>query len=167
MMMPSRLLLRGGLVTVAIFLVVGLMASGVLTQGSVRDFAKLDVCRLVPGESVAKALGGKFVESRPFADKSSSRCAYFVIPAGSDKRLGYVVWLQPAGDFEELRRYIEEPTTPVAGLGDGAYEFQDKGDGRFKINVLKRGDVMFQATAESAEAARKVAAAVAAQLGKR
>jgi hypothetical protein len=151
-------------VTAAILLFVGLTVPVVFPQGPARDFAKLDVCQLVPGESIAKALGGKLVESRPFADKSFSRCTYFIVPAGTDKRLGYAVWLHPAGDFEELRQYIEEPTTPVAGLGDGAYQFQDKGDGRFKINVLKRGDVMFQATAESAEAARKVAAAVAAQL---
>lgn len=65
--------------------------------------------------------------------------------------------------------------------------FQDKGDGRFKINVLKRGDLMFQAsgesltvlleagpavprpadgTAPSAASARKLADAVAAHLWK-
>jgi hypothetical protein len=74
--------------------------------------------------------------------------------------------MQPPEDFEELKKSIEEPRTTLTGLGDGAYMFHDKGDGRFKINVLKRGDLMFQATGETAESARKVADAVVAQLWK-
>jgi hypothetical protein len=44
----------------------------------------------------------------------------------------------------------------VSRLGDAAYVFQDD-DRRFKLNVLKRGDLMFQATADTRESARKVA----------
>jgi hypothetical protein len=60
--------------------------------------------------------------------------------------------VQPAEDFAELKKYIESPTTALTG--DGAYRFQDNGDKRFKVNVLKKGDLMFQATADSAESAR-------------
>ncbi len=81
--------------------------------------------------------------------------------------MGYVVYLQPAEDFEGLKKYIEDPITPIAGLGDGAYMFHDTGDGRFKIHVLKRGDVMVEANAESAASARKVADAVVAVLWKK
>jgi hypothetical protein len=129
-----------------------------------RDYQTFDVCQAVPGETIARALGGKLVQARPFHDKSFGRCTYFVIPQGADKQLGYAVWMSPPQDFEELKKHIEEPRTTLTGLGDGAYMFQDKGDGRFKVYVLKRGDLMFQATAESAESARKVAAAVVARL---
>jgi hypothetical protein len=129
-----------------------------------RDYATLNVCEAVPGDVVARALGGKLAEVRHFSDKAFSRCTYFIVPSGSDKRLGYVVWMQPATDFEELKKSTAETITVVPGLGDAAYFFQDKGDGRFKINVLKRGDLMFQATANTAESARKIADAVAAHV---
>jgi hypothetical protein len=79
---------------------------------------------------------------------------------------GSVVWIQSAEDFEELKKYIDKPITPVSGLGDAAYVFQDD-DRRFKINVLKRGDLMFQATADTAESARKVADTVLAIVSKK
>lgn len=132
-----------------------------------RDYTKFNVCEAVPGEAVARAVGATLVETRPFFDKSFSRCTYIVMPPGSTQRAGYTVWMQPAEDFEELKKYIEEPITPVSGLGDGAYWFKDKGDNRFKIHVLKRGDLMFQATGESAASARKVAEAVVAVLWKK
>jgi len=129
-----------------------------------RDYETFNVCQAVPGETIARALGGKLVQTRPFYDKSFSRCTYFVVPPGKDAQLGYAVWVSPPEDFEELKKHIEEPRTALTGLGDGAYMYRDKGDNRFKIYVLKRGDLMFQATAESAESARKVADAAAASL---
>ncbi len=132
-----------------------------------RDYATLNVCEVVPGEAIARALGGTLAEARPFGDKSFSRCTYFVVPSGTSLRMGYVVYLQPPDDFEGLKQYIEDPITPISGLGDGAYIFHDSGDGRFKINVLKRGDVMIEATGDSAASARKVADAVVAVLWKK
>jgi hypothetical protein len=129
-----------------------------------RDYATFNVCQAVPGDTIARALGGRLVQTRPSYDKSFSRCTYFIVPPGKDTQLGYVVWVQPPEDFEELKKHIEEPRTALTGLGDGAYMFRDKGDDRFKINVLKRGDLMFQATADSPESARKIADAVAARL---
>lgn len=131
-----------------------------------RDYETFNVCQAMPGETIARAVGGKLAEARPFGDKSFSRCTYFVVLPATGQRLGYVVWMQPPEDFEELKKSIEEPRTTLTGLGDGAYMFHDKGDGRFKINVLKRGDLMFQATGETAESARKVADAVVTHLWK-
>ena len=131
-----------------------------------RELATLNVCQLVPGEDIARALGGKLADARAFSDKALSRCTYFIVPPGSEKPRGYVVWMQPPEDFEGLKQDIAEPRTSITGLGDGAYMFRDAGDGRFKINVLKRGDVMIQVTGESADSARKVADAVVARLGK-
>jgi hypothetical protein len=160
-------------VTAALLLV---LAAGLADAGSsgtnsaaaqrARDYATLDVCQIVSGDAIARAVGGKLTGTRSFKDKSFSRCAYFVVLPG-DKQTAYRVWLQPPEDFEDLKKYTDSPFAPVAGLGDGAWMFQDKGDGLFKINVLKRGDVMFQATADSAESARKVADAVVSQLWKK
>lgn len=132
-----------------------------------RDYRTLNVCQLVPGDHVARALGGKLSEQRPTYDTASSRCTYLIVPPGSAKPLGYVVWIQPAGDFQELKQFLDDPFTSVTGLGDDAYMFRDAGDGRFKINVLKRGDVMFQATGDSAATARQVADAVVSILWKK
>lgn len=132
-----------------------------------RDYTKLNVCQLVPGDHVARALGGQLSEQRPAYDKAFSRCTYLIVLPGSAKPLGYVVWIQPPGDFQELKQFIDEPLTSVSGLGDDAYAFRDAGDGRFKINVLKRGDLMFQATGDSALAARQVADAVVSVLWKK
>lgn len=131
-----------------------------------RDYLTFNVCQAVPGETIARAVGGKLAGMRPTFDKSSSRCRYTIDLPGTGKQAGYIVWIQRPEDFEDLKQYIEEPRTTLTGLGDGAYMFHDKGDGRFKINVLKRGDLMFQATGDSAESARKVADAVAAHLWK-
>jgi hypothetical protein len=74
--------------------------------------------------------------------------------------------MQQPEDFEDLKKFISDAITAVTGLGNGAYLFRDKSDGRFKIHVLKRGDLMFEATGDSAESARKVADAVVGQLWK-
>lgn len=158
---PNLILLGGALLTSAHY------TSGQPGRPPQRDYVTFNVCQVVPGEAIARALGGKLVQVRPFGDKSFSRCTYFVLPPGSSQQLGYVVYVQPPDDFEELKKYIEAPITAVAGLGDGAYMFHDPGDDRFKINVLKRGDLMFEATGESAATARKVADAVAALLWKK
>lgn len=131
-----------------------------------RDFSKTNVCELVSGAVVAKAMNGTLAESRPFFNKTLSRCTYFVVADGKTSRDAFVVWIQAPEDFEELKQFIESPQTAVTGLGDGAYLFQDKGDGRFKITVLKKGDLMFQATADSAESARTLADAVVTELWK-
>lgn len=131
------------------------------------EWAKIDVCTMVPGDDVARALGARLVEARPFADRNWSRCTYLVVPPGSDARTGYVVWMQSAEEFEGIKAYIEEPIASIPDLGDAAYGFRDRGDGRYKIYVLKRGDLSFQATGESDAAARKVAEAVVGVLWKK
>jgi hypothetical protein len=129
-----------------------------------RDFATIDACRVVPGSVVAQALGGTLVKATPFATSTFSRCTYVIAAAGTKAQAGYAVWLQAAADFDELRQYSDRPLTDLTGLGERAYLFHDKGDGRFKINVVKRRDLMFQVTGDTADSARTVAAAVAAHL---
>jgi hypothetical protein len=128
-----------------------------------RDFAKIDACQVVPGDVVARAIGGKLVSTAPTAAKSFSRCRYTILPAGGATPAGYLVWLQAASDFDELKSLADKPVSELTGLGDSAFLFRDD-DGRFKIDVVKRGDLMFQATGATAESARKVADAVASHL---
>lgn len=132
-----------------------------------RDWTTFNVCQLVPGEAVAKAVAAKLNEVRPFFDKTFSRCTYLVTLTATNKPAGYVLWMQPEADFEDLKKETQAPLTPLTGLGDGAYIFQDKGDGRFKLRVLKRGDLTFEATGDSAESARKVAQVAVAYLWKK
>jgi hypothetical protein len=125
-----------------------------------RDYTKYNVCEAVPGDAIARAFNAKLSGTRPTFDKNWSRCAYFLTSAEGNQPRGYVVWISPVADFEEMKQYIEEKITRVAGLGDGAYIYRDKGDGRFKMYVLLRGVQTIQATGETAESARKVAETV-------
>jgi hypothetical protein len=154
-------------VTVAGFLIaaVATFAVPVMFAVQTREYTTFNVCEFIPGEAIARAVGGRLTQSRPTFDKNWSRCAYSVTDA-TGKPNGYVVWIQPAEDFEELKKHIEQAITTVSGLGDAAYVFQDD-DRRFKLNVLKRGDLMFQATADTQEAARKVADTVLAIVSKK
>ena len=144
---------------------VAAFAVPVMFARQTRDYTKLNVCEFIPGDAIARSVGATLTQSRPTFDKNWSRCAYYVIDANG-KPSGYVVWIQPAEDFEELKKHIERPITPVSGLGDAASVFQDD-DRRFKLNVLKRGDLMFQATADTQESARKVADTVLAIVSKK
>ena len=153
--------------TVAGFLIaaVAAFAVPVMSAHQTRDYTKFNVCEFIRGDAIAQSVGAKLTQSRPTFDKNWSRCTYYVTDA-KGKPNGYVVWIQPAEDFEELKKHIEQPIAAVSGLGDAAYMFQDD-DRRFKLNVLKRGDLMFQATADTKESARKVAETVLAILSKK
>ena len=152
---------------VAEFLIaaVAAFAVPVMSAHQTRDYTTFNVCELIPGDAIARSVGAKLTQSRPTFDKNWSRCAYYVTDANG-KPNGYVVWIQPAEDLEELKKHIEQPIVPVSGLGDAAYVFQDD-DRRFKLNVLKRGDFMFQATADTQDSARKVAETVLAIVPKK
>jgi hypothetical protein len=75
--------------------------SGATIAGSVpmqprRDYSTLDVCQFLPGDVIARALGGKLSGTRGMKDKAFSRCTYTIVPPGSDKLSGY-------GDLDNLR----------------------------------------------------------------
>ena len=146
------------------------VSAGTAAAQTPRDLKTMNVCQVVPGDAVATAVGGKLAETRPFTPKppTFTRCTYFVDVPGTARsnRKGYTLWLYPPADFEELRKYTDGKITEVPGLADGACEFHDPGDGRFKIPVLKRGDVGVEATADTADAARKVAGVAVAWLAK-
>ena len=134
---------------------------GTVSAQAGRDLKTIDVCKVIDGGAVAAAVGGTLAEVRPFNPKDGTlaRCAYLVdVPKqGTPERKGYTVWVYPPSEFVGLRKYTEEKTTELPGIGDGAYWFQDAGDGRFKVRALKGGDVTIETTADSMDAARKIA----------
>jgi len=137
---------------------------GVTASGQPRhDFATLDVCEMVPSAVVERTVNGRVQSTRRFNDKEFGRCTYVAVLPGSNEPHGYVLWVQAASDFEELRKVTSAAVTDIAGLGDAAYTFRDE-DGRFKVNVVKKNDLMFQATADTDNGARRLAEAVAAHL---
>jgi len=146
------------------------VSAGTAAAQTPRDLKTMNVCQVVPGDAVAAAVGGKLAETRPFTPQNPTftRCTYLVdVPvAGRSTRNGYTLWFYPPADFEELRKFTEGTITAVPGLADDAYEFLDPGDGRFKIRVLRRGDLTVEATAGTADAARKIAGVAVAWLAK-
>jgi hypothetical protein len=149
------------------------IAAAALASASVqvrpsRDYTQYNVCEVIPADTIRRAVGDvALVSARPTFDKKWSRCAYAFTTGAPNKNQLYTVWLSPAADFEEMKAYIDEKITAVARLGDGAYIYQDRGDGRFKLYVLMRGDQTIQATGDSPDSARKVAEAVLAILRKK
>ena len=58
-----------------------------------------DVCQLVPGDAVARAVAATLNQTRPFYDKTFSRCTYLVTITATNKPAGYAVWMSPEADF--------------------------------------------------------------------
>jgi hypothetical protein len=159
-----------GAKTVVFAVALAAAATGVSWAQGGRSLQALDVCKVVPGESIAVAVGGKLGEARPFisAESELTRCTYLVDVPAPEKvaRKAFVIWLYPPADFVELRGTTEGRITDIRGLGDEAYGFQDPGDGRSKVRVLRRGDVTIEATADTQDAARKIAGVALASLAR-
>ena len=69
--------------TVAGFLIaaVPVLAVPVMLAAQTRDYTKFNVCEFIPGDAIARSVGGKLTQSRPTFDKNWSRCAYYVTDA--------------------------------------------------------------------------------------
>ncbi len=125
-----------------------------------KDVTTADVCAVIPGAEVAKALGGTLSEAllvRPGGDHA--RCRYAVeTEAEAGGPTVVLVWLHAAGDFDDLRAAFEDPVTPVEGLGDAAFVAVDPGSARHDLFVLLRGVAAVEVTAPTAAGVRAVAA---------
>jgi len=124
------------------------------------DLAAVDVCQRVPGEEVARAVGGKLAEVLPFrgSDQQGSRCRYSIVPAnGQGARRIFVVWLMAAREFDALRRSQDNPTSAVPNLGDNAFISFTPGGQRFDLCVLKRDVATIEVAGEERTAVIKVA----------
>jgi hypothetical protein len=126
----------------------------------VTDPSTVNVCERVPGAEVARTLGKTLKSERSvtFKEDKLSRCVYLLVAKpGADDTLGLVLWLYTAKEYAELNAVTEAPLEKVPGLGDEAVRFQDQGDGRHKLRVLRRGRYSVEAT--SADAASALALA--------
>jgi hypothetical protein len=123
------------------------------------DLATVDVCQRVPGEEVARAVGGKLVEVLPFrgSEQQRSRCRYSIAPAtGQGARRIFVVWLMASSEFDALRRAQDNPTSAVPNLGDNAFISFAPGGQHFDLCVLKRGVATIEVTGEERASAIRV-----------
>jgi len=132
------------------------------------DLLTLNVCTLVPGTEVAGAVGAVLQETKQYnsPDGDIARCVYIVaLPgdAGSKPR-AFAVELEPPSSFAEVRPYVDEPTSDVAGLGDGAWTSRDPDTGRFRLWVLRRGVATLYLTGDDENELGEVAELVLSKL---
>lgn len=67
------------------------------------------------------------------------------------------MWINPVGDFDELREASEPPVTDVDGVGDAAFATTDKDTKRVQLTARVRGKVTVQVTSERMEWAQAIA----------
>lgn len=141
---------------------------GSAADAAVPDLAALDVCALVPGDQVARAVGAPLAETRRFnsPDGDIARCVYLVAPAagGDPPARAFAVELQQPASFLEVRPYVEEPIRDVDGLGDGAWTYRDPDTGRFRLHVLRRDVATIYLTGEDEGELRALAELVLSRL---
>ncbi len=132
------------------------------------DFANLNVCELLPGDSVAVAVGGRLSDVRPFDSGAGAaqRCRYTVLPAdsASSKPSVFVVHLQRAADFDTLKTLQEDPIEPVPGLGDDAFITYHSDTARYDLYFVKRNHYMIEITGDDTGSLRKIAELALARL---
>jgi hypothetical protein len=118
------------------------------TAKPLETFEDVNVCTRVPVDEAAKALGGRALEARPINVKGfvAARCVYGIEINGG--RRAFVIWLNPATDFEGLRAASDPPITIVNGVGDAAYLAVDKDTKRYWLRAVKRNAVTVQVTGD-------------------
>lgn len=117
---------------------------------SANGFETTNVCERVTGESVATALKGQLLDVRPvnLMGLPTARCVYGVdIDNG---RRTFVLWLNPAGDYEGLRKVAQSPK-PVTGIGDAAHMTIDADSKRYSLTATQRNKVTIQVTGDQAD----------------
>jgi hypothetical protein len=135
------------------------LATATTVSAQDRSYESLNVCERVPIAEIAKALSGRALDAKPVNVKGfvAARCVYGIEIAGA--RQAFVVWVNPVGDFEELRSASEPPVANVTGVGDDAFATTDKETKRTQLTARARGKVTVQVTSarlEWAQAAAKV-----------
>lgn len=132
------------------------------------DFANLNVCDLLPGDSVAEVVGGRLSDVRSFDSGAGAakRCRYTILPADSASYTPsvFVVHLQSAADFDTLKTLQEDPIEPVHGLGDDAFITYHSDTARYDLYFVKRNRYMIEITGDDTGAIRKIAELALARL---
>jgi hypothetical protein len=109
------------------------------------DQTKLDVCALLPRDQVEAAIGALTEAPKPSITIGSEvGCEYVV-----DQGRGYEITVYNLDRWELIPTFIDG-TTPVAGIGDGAYAAKGVGGGT-ALYVLLRGRAVVGARVNGAD----------------
>ena len=114
-----------------------------------------DLCRTVPGDEVAKTIGGKIMETKSL----DGRCVYIVgFAKANPPSRAFVVYQHEAGDYDGLKDAMGEEIKTVRGIGDEAVGSFDSESNRYWLLVVKRKQVAFQVSGDNEDLVHKVAA---------
>jgi hypothetical protein len=121
------------------------------TPGPPASFESVNVCERITGDALAKAVGGRLLDTRPVNIKNfaPARCIYGVEIGGT--RRTFVLWLNPAADYVGLRDAAEGPVKPVQGIGDAAHLTFDGDTKRHTLTALKKGMVTIQVSGDQVD----------------
>jgi hypothetical protein len=109
------------------------------------DQTKLDVCALLPRDQVEAAIGALTEAPKPSITIASEvGCEYVV-----DQGRGYEITVYNLDRWELIPTFIDG-TTPVVGIGDGAYAAKAVGGGT-ALYVLLRGRAVVGARVNGAD----------------
>lgn len=138
-----------------VFLAAGAILWSLLATRAQAEGAGADVCKIVTGESVARAVQGRIVETK----SAEGRCFYLVAsPEGGAANRAFVVYRHEPGDYAGLREVQEGEITVLEGLGDEAVLTFDAEAKRYWLLVGKRGLVTLQVSGDDPAQVRQVAA---------
>lgn len=143
--------------SVALATVLGAMSAPARAQKpatapqATNSFEMTNVCERVPGEEVATAVKGKLLDVRPVnvAGYASARCIYGVDIG--EARQTFLIWFNPASDYDDLRKVASGLVKPMADIGDAAHLTTDSDTKRVIITATKRRKVTIQVTGEREE----------------
>jgi hypothetical protein len=120
-------------------------------------FENVNVCERVTGEMVATTVKGTLLDARPvnISGLASARCVYGIDMG--DRRQTFVLWFNPAGDYDGLRKAASGLVKPLTDIGDAAHLTVDSDTKRVIVTAIRRGKVTIQVTGEREEWVRSLA----------
>lgn len=116
----------------------------------------IDLCRELPGETVAKAVDGNLLETKSMP----GRCLYIVDfkNSGAPSR-AFVVYWHKAEDYDALKAAMDGELKQIQGLGEEAVISFDMESGRYWLLAFRRDRATYQISGDNEELVRKVAEA--------
>jgi len=115
-----------------------------------------DLCKIIPGGEVAKAIGGKIMETKSL----DGRCVYIVGFGQTDPpSRAFVIYQHEASEYDALKDAMEGKIKPVKGIGDEAVGSFDSQTNRYWLLVVKRGQMTYQVSGDNEDLVHKVAVA--------
>ena len=117
--------------------------------------AAADICRLIPGDKVARAIEGKLLEAKSF----EKRCLYIVgFKEATLPEQAFIIYSHDAGEYESLKNAMEGEQKPLSGLGDKAVIGFDAESTRYWLLIGKNGHFTLQVSGADEGMVRKVGA---------